>query len=97
MEPYNNSPELSQGASRALLQRSREIIAASREDDNHLANQIWANLGFHVATVKLEQAGVTIPKGPEMQCLIALILASEEHCRAQGILDAVIDASENPL
>ena len=86
-QPYNASPEQSLAASQALLSRGQELMARWRDGDLPIADAIWDNLGFHVATVRLEAAGVKIPIGSDAQAYIALILACVEHARAQELLE----------
>ena len=89
-ERYNDSPEASEAASRALINRGKEIIERCRDGDYPLMDAIWNNLGFHVATVKLQEAGVTIPIGPHAQAYIGLILACVEHAQAQELLESAL-------
>lgn len=87
---YNDSPEASEDASRALLTRGTEIVTRCLDGDYPLMNAIWNNLGFHVATVKLQEAGVTIPIGPHAQAYIGLLLACVEHVQAQRLLESAL-------
>lgn len=87
MKPYNDSPGAALDASQALLERGREILA-----DKTRVDEIWSNLGFHAATVRLEEAGCPIPHGPHAQAYIGLILAAADHVKAQERLEeALID------
>lgn len=91
-ERYNDTPEQFLAASQALLNRARELMEKWRDEGFPLGDAIWNNLGFHVATVRLQEAGVQIPVGPHAQSYIALILACVEHAHAQDLLESV-DAS----
>lgn len=82
MEPYNTSPEQSHAAAIALLNRGLELQQADEVTD-----AIWNNIGFHAATVMLEQTGVRIPLGPHAQVYISLVLAASEHVKAQDMLE----------
>jgi len=82
---YNDSPEACTEASKALMERSQDIIMSP------LADAIWRNLGFHVAYIMLKAAGANIPTGPELQALIGLVLAAEESARGQMLLESAIE------
>jgi hypothetical protein len=81
---YNESEDACVQASAALLERSRDIIMGP------LADAIWRNLGFHVAHIRLTEAGMHVPTGPELQALIALVLAAEESARGQMLLESAV-------
>jgi hypothetical protein len=89
-ERYNDSPEAAESASKALLMRGQEILVRWRDGSYPLAEAIWNNLGFHVATVRLTDAGAKPPIGKDATTYIALILAAVEHVHAQELLESAL-------
>ncbi len=86
MKLYNDSPEQALKASTALLERSTELIR-----DKKAIDSIWCNLGFHAATVRLQETGCDVPIGPTAQTYIALVLAAAEHAHSQRLFDSALD------
>ncbi len=82
VEKFNTSPEEAEAASRALTKRSIEMIQEAQSDRPSLLNDIWANLGFHMACGHLMAVGVNIPRGAEAEVFISLVLAAAEAAPA---------------
>ncbi len=79
---YGDDPQQAHNASTVLMDRARELLGEGRAVDD-----IWNNLGFHVATARLKyDGGLDIPIGPTAQSYIALILAVKEHLEAKKVL-----------
>ena len=89
MKPYNDTPEQSMKASTALIERSMELMR-----DKKAIDSIWRNIGFHVATVRLQETGCDVPIGPVAQTYIALVLAAAEHVHSQRLFDSALDEGE---
>lgn len=85
---YQDDPQQAQNASEMLLRRGKEML------QNGAVDNIWINLGFHVATARLKyEAHVDIPIGPEAQVYIGLVLAAKEHLEARKMLEAAANGN----
>lgn len=80
---YQDDPQQGSNASSVLLTRGRELLEAGGAVDD-----IWNNLGFHIATVRLRENCPDIPIGLTAQVYIGLVLAAKEHLEACKMLEA---------
>lgn len=80
---YQDDPQQASNASSVLMERGRELLGTGGAADD-----IWNNLGFHIATVRLRENCPDIPIGPTAQVYIALVLAAKEHLEARKVLEA---------
>ena len=90
-ERYNDSPEAMKAAANALLKRGQEILDRWDDNDYPLANAIWNNVGFHAATILLQETGSSTPTGKDASSYICLILAAIEHAHAQELLESALE------
>ena len=90
-ERYNDSPEAMQAAAKALLRRGVEILDRWADNDYPLADAICKNVGFHAATILLQETGSSSLIGKDAVVYICLLLAAIEHAHAQELLESALE------
>jgi len=77
--PFESSEEELHEASRAIVVREAELAKDAREDPTSIANLVWENRAFHGASILYRRIEVNIPKGPEAQIFLGIVIAALEQ------------------